>query len=53
MKEKKSKPKSKSRKRSLNVYQKFVKEQSKKPSMKGLSPSKRMKEISKLWAKRK
>lgn len=46
-----SKPR-KSRKRSLNSYQKFVQEQSKKPSMRGLSPSKRMREISKLWKKK-
>jgi hypothetical protein len=40
-------------KKSLNSYQKFVKEQSKKPSIKKLSPTKRLKEISKLWKKQK
>jgi len=41
-----------SKSKKLNAYQKFVKEQSKKAGMKGLSPSKRMKEISKLWNKK-
>lgn len=51
-KSRKSTPKPrKSRKRSLNPYQKFVQEQSKKPNMRGLSPSKRMRAISKLWKK--
>ena len=45
-------PKS-SLKKSLNSYQKFVREQSKKPNIKKLSPNKRLKEISKLWKKQK
>ena len=43
-------PKS-SPKKNLNPYQEFVKTQSKKPSIKKLSPTKRLKEISKLWKK--
>ena len=38
-------------KRSLNSYQKFVKEKSKDPKLQGVSPAKRFKEISKMWQK--
>jgi hypothetical protein len=38
-------------KKSLNLYQKFVKDQSKKSGIKNLSPEKRFKQISKLWKK--
>lgn len=40
-------------KKSLNAYQKFVREKSKDPKMQGVSPAKRMKEISKMWNKTK
>ncbi len=45
--------KSKKTKKSLNSYQKFVREKSKDPKLQGISPPKRMKEISKMWHKSK
>ena len=41
------------KKRSLNSYQKFVKEESQKNKYKSFTPSERMKEISKEWNKKK
>ena len=41
------------KKRSLNAYQKFVKEESQKNKYKSFTPSERMKEISKEWNKKK
>lgn len=41
------------KKRSLNAYQKFVKEESQKNKYKGITPSQRMTAISKEWNKQK
>jgi hypothetical protein len=41
------------KKRSLNAYQKFVKEESQKSKYKSFTASERMKEISKEWNKKK
>lgn len=45
----KKKVKSKDRKRPLNEYQKFVREESKNPKYKGMSSAERMTAISKVW----
>jgi hypothetical protein len=50
---KQSPPPPNKKKRSLNAYQKFVKEESQKNKYKSLTPSERMKEISKEWNKKK
>ena len=50
---KQSPPPPNKKKRSLNAYQKFVKEESQKNKYKSFTPSERMKEISKEWNKKK